>query len=184
MCPGYYTSAERDDETDVAESLCDRFIQGPACRSMPGDARFWATRPHVLIFFPEIGMDKLSAQLAAQRLRGSSIAPPGDTLSPVDFRQLIYFPQQRSHGKPRGAAAHYSETAHPAFRNLSIYYEPADVPPISIDRAELGPALRMRWSIGVVSHCQNICRNSTEFFARIAAEVPDSQFTFIEFGGG
>src|SRR5260370_34346098 len=63
---GYYTSAERDDETDVAAALCDRFAQGPLSldawrRTILDDA------PHVLIF-PEIGMDRLSAQLAAQRL--------------------------------------------------------------------------------------------------------------------
>src|SRR5258708_32325581 len=63
---GYYTSAERDDETDAAAALCARFAQGPLSleawwRKILDDA------PHVLIF-PEIGMDKVSAQLAAQRL--------------------------------------------------------------------------------------------------------------------
>src|SRR5260370_694412 len=63
---GYYTSAERDDETEAAAALCDRFAQGPLSlgdwrRTILDDA------PHVLIF-PEIGMDKVSAQLAAQRL--------------------------------------------------------------------------------------------------------------------
>jgi hypothetical protein len=63
---GYYTNAERDGETDTAETLCDRFVQGP----LPLDA--WRRTildeaPPVLIF-PEIGMDKVSAQLAAQRL--------------------------------------------------------------------------------------------------------------------
>jgi protein O-GlcNAc transferase len=63
---GYYTGAERDGETETAATLCDRFVQGPLSldawrRTILDDA------PHVLIF-PEIGMDKVSAQLAAQRL--------------------------------------------------------------------------------------------------------------------
>ncbi len=87
---GYYTSAERDDETDAAATLCDRFAQGPLSldawrRQILDDA------PHVLIF-PEIGMDKVSAQLAAQRLAAvqcCSWGHPGDTLSPADFRPSI-----------------------------------------------------------------------------------------------
>ena len=63
---GYHTAAERDAQTDVAASSCERFVRGPlplaAWReTILGDA------PHVLLY-PEIGMDKVTAQLAAQRL--------------------------------------------------------------------------------------------------------------------
>jgi predicted O-linked N-acetylglucosamine transferase (SPINDLY family) len=175
---GYYTSAERDDETDVAESLCDRFIQGPLSldawrRTILGDA------PHVLIF-PEIGMDKVSAQLAAQRLAAVQCASWGHPVT-SGFPTIDYF-LSSDLMEPAGAAAHYSEQLI-RLPNLSIYYEPADVPPISIDRAELG--LR---ADAVVYWCsQSLPKYLPQFdgiFARIAAEVPDCQFTFIEFGGG
>jgi protein O-GlcNAc transferase len=67
--------------------------------------------------------------------------------------------------------------------NLSIYYEPADVPPVGIDRAQLG----LRSSAVVYWCCQSLPKYLPQFdgvFARIAAEVRDCQFTFIEFGGG
>jgi protein O-GlcNAc transferase len=175
---GYYTSAERDDETDVAESVCDRFIQGPLSldawrRTILGDA------PHVLIF-PEIGMDKVSAQLAAQRLAAVQCASWGHPVT-SGFPTIDYF-LSSDLMEPAGAAAHYSEQLI-RLPNLSIYYEPADVPPISIDRAELG--LR---ADAVVYWCsQSLPKYLPQFdgvFARIAAEVPDCQFTFIEFGGG
>jgi protein O-GlcNAc transferase len=175
---GYYTSAERDDETDVAEFLCDRFIQGPlsldAWRcTILGDA------PHVLIF-PEVGMDKVSAQLAAQRLAAVQCASWGHPVT-SGFPTIDYF-LSSDLMEPAGAAAHYSEQLI-RLPNLSIYYEPADVPPISIDRAELG--LR---ADAVVYWCsQSLPKYLPQFdgvFARIAAEVPDCQFTFIEFGGG
>src|SRR5258708_33016057 len=81
-----------------------------------------------------------------------------------------------------GATTHYSEQLI-RLPNLSIYYEPGDVPPISVDRAQLGlrPQAVVYWC------CQSPPKYLPQFdgvFARIAAEVPDSQFTFIEFGGG
>src|SRR5258708_11366540 len=67
--------------------------------------------------------------------------------------------------------------------NLSIYYDPGEVPPLSVDRAQLGlrPQAVVYWC------CQSPPKYLPQFdgvFARIAAEVPDCQFTFIEFGGG
>jgi protein O-GlcNAc transferase len=67
--------------------------------------------------------------------------------------------------------------------NLSIYYEPSDVSPAGIDRAQLGlrPGAVAYWC------CQSLPKYLPQFdevFARIAAEVPDCQFSFIEFGGG
>ena len=63
---GYHTGNQEDGETKVAASFCDRFVQGP----LPLDRwrqEILADAPHVLIY-PEVGMDPVSAQLAAQRL--------------------------------------------------------------------------------------------------------------------
>jgi protein O-GlcNAc transferase len=174
----YYTSAERDGETDVAQTLCDQFLQGP----MSLDAwrrRILADAPHVLIF-PEVGMDKVSAQLAAQRLAAVQCTSWGHPVT-SGFPTIDYF---ISSGlmEPAGAANHYSEQL-VRLPNLSIYYEPADVPPVAIDRADLGlrPGAVVYWC------CQSLPKYLPQFdavFARIAAELPDAQFTFIEFGGG
>ena len=175
---GYYTSAERDGETEAAAALCDRFAQGPLSlgdwrRTILDDA------PHVLIF-PEIGMDKVSAQLAAQRLAAIQCCSWGHPVT-SGFPTIDYF-LSSDLMEPAGAAAHYSEQLI-RLPNLSIYYEPGDVPPISVDRAQLGlrPEAVVYWC------CQSPPKYLPQFdgvFARIAAEVPDSQFTFIEFGGG
>jgi predicted O-linked N-acetylglucosamine transferase (SPINDLY family) len=84
--------------------------------------------------------------------------------------------------EPVAAAAHYSERLI-RLPNLSIYYEPADVAPVAINRAELG----LRASAVVYWCCQSLPKylpQYDEVFARIAAEVPGCQFAFIEFGGG
>jgi predicted O-linked N-acetylglucosamine transferase (SPINDLY family) len=175
---GYYTSADRDRETDEAAALCERFVQGPLSldawrRAILDDA------PHVLIF-PEIGMDKVSAQLAAQRLAAVQCCSWGHPVT-SGFPTIDYFISSDLM-EPAGAADHYSEQLI-RLPNLSIYYEPAGVPPVGIDRAELG----LRASAVVYWCCQSLPKYLPQFdevFARIATEVPDCQFAFIEFGGG
>jgi protein O-GlcNAc transferase len=175
---GYYTNAERDGETDAAETLCDHFVQGPLSldgwrRTILGDA------PHVLIF-PEIGMDKVSAQLAAQRLAAVQCCSWGHPVT-SGFPTMDYFISSDLM-EPVGAQDHYSEKLI-RLPNLSIYCEPADTRPVRIDRVQLG----LRASAVVYWCCQSLPKYLPQFdgvFARIAAEVPDSQFTFIEFGGG
>jgi protein O-GlcNAc transferase len=175
---GYYTGAERDAETDVAAAQCERFVQGPLSldawrRQILDDA------PHVLIF-PEIGMDKVSAQLAAQRLAAVQCASWGHPVT-SGFPTIDYFISSDLM-EPFDAADHYSEQLI-RLPNLSIYYEPPDVPPVAIDRAQLG----LRENAVVYWCCQSLPKYLPQFdeiFVRIAAEVPGSQFTFIEFAGG
>jgi len=175
---GYYTSGERDGETDAAATSCDHFVQGP--RSLDGWRRtILDDAPHVLIF-PEIGMDKVSAQLAAQRLAAVQCCSWGHPLT-SGFPTIDYFISSDLM-EPADAADHYCEQL-VRLPNLSIYYEPAEVPRTGIDRAQLG----LRASAAVYWCCQSLPKYLPQFdavFARIAAEVPDCQFAFIEFGGG
>jgi protein O-GlcNAc transferase len=175
---GYYTSGERDHETAVAEDLCDRFVQGPLSlddwrQAILNDA------PHVLIF-PEIGMDKVTAQLAGLRLAATQCCSWGHPVT-SGLPTIDYF-LSSDLMEPEGAADHYSERLI-RLPNLSIFYEPLDLSPVGIDRAELG--LRAG---AVVYWCgQSLPKYLPQFdrvFARIAADVPDCQFTFIEFAGG
>jgi protein O-GlcNAc transferase len=175
---GYYTSGERDGETDAAAALCERFVMGP--RSLDAWRRtILDDTPHVLIF-PEIGMDKMSAQLAAQRLAVVQCASWGHPVT-SGFPTIDYFISSDLM-EPAGAAIHYSEQLI-RLPNLSIYYEPAGIPPVAIDRTQLG----LRDNAVVYWCCQSLPKYLPQFdevFARIAAEVPDCQFTFIEFAGG
>jgi predicted O-linked N-acetylglucosamine transferase (SPINDLY family) len=174
----YYTSADRDSETEAAEAMCHCFVQGPLSlddwrRTILDDA------PHVLIF-PEIGMDKVSAQLAAQRLAAVQCASWGHPVT-SGFPTIDYF-LSSDLMEPANAAEHYSEQL-VRLPNLSIYYEPSDAPPQASGRAELG----LRASAVVYWCCQSLPKYLPQFdevFARIAVEVPDCQFSFIEFGGG
>jgi len=78
-------------------------------------------------------------------------------------------------------AAHTIRTDNPASEPID-HYEPADLPPISIDRAELG--LRTGCGgYGVVITAE-ISAAIDGGFRRGTAEVPDFSSPFIEFGGG
>jgi protein O-GlcNAc transferase len=175
---GYYTGEERDDETDMAAALCDRFIQGPLSldawrRAILDDAL------HVLIY-PEIGMDRLSAQLAAQRLAPVQCCSWGHPVT-SGFPTMDYFISSELM-EPSGAERHYTEQLI-RLPGLSIYYEPEDHPPVEIDRAQLG----LRANSVAFWCCQSLPKYLPQFdgvFTRIAAEVPDCQFVFIEFPGG
>ena len=175
---GYHTAVDHDSETEAAAALCDRFVAGPRSldvwrQEIAGDA------PHVLLF-PEIGMDKVSAQLAAMRLAPVQCTSWGHPVT-SGFPTIDYF-LSSDLMEPPEADAHYSERL-VRLPNLSIHYEPLDVLPPPMVRGELG--LR---SDAVVYWCaQSLPKYLPQFdeaFARIAAGVPNSQFAFIEFGGG
>jgi protein O-GlcNAc transferase len=175
---GYYTGTERDGETDTAAALCERFVQGPL--SLDGWRQtILDDAPHVLIF-PEIGMDKVTAQLAAQRLATVQCCSWGHPVT-SGFPSIDYFISSDLM-EVAGSEAHYSERL-VRLPNLSIYYEPVEIPPARIDRAQLG----LRSNAVIYWCCQSLPKYLPQFdevFARIASEVPDCQFTFIEFGGG
>jgi predicted O-linked N-acetylglucosamine transferase (SPINDLY family) len=135
--------------------------------------------PHVLIY-PEVGMDPVSAQLAAQRLAPVQCNSWGhpDTSG---FPTLDYYLSSELMEPPE-AQDHYTEHL-VRLPNLSIYYEPLDPEPVSLSRADLG--LR---STATVYWCgQSLYKYLPQFdqvFARIAREVGDCQFAFIEYHKG
>src|SRR5260370_39864963 len=63
---GYYTADEGDAETEAAAALCERFVRGPLALDAWRQA-ILAAAPHAIVY-PEVGMDRGSAQFAAQRL--------------------------------------------------------------------------------------------------------------------
>jgi protein O-GlcNAc transferase len=171
---GYHTGLKSDDQTKAALAACDRFVQGPRSADQWRET-ILADAPHVLIY-PEIGMDATSAKLAAQRLapvQCSSWGHPETSGLPT----IDYF-LSSDLMEPPNAQSHYSEKL-VRLPNLSVYYEPLGVPPVSINRSELG--LR---SAATVYWCgQSLFKYLPQFdqiFPRIAREIPDSQFAFIQ----
>jgi predicted O-linked N-acetylglucosamine transferase (SPINDLY family) len=171
---GYHTGSRCDGETQAAAALCERFVQGPLPLA-DWRAAILADAPHVLIH-PEVGMDRVSAQLAAQRLApvqcnswGHPETSGFPTLDYVLTSDLM---------EPPDAQDHYTERVI-RLPNLSIYYEPAAAIAPGIDRDALGlrPHATAFWCGQALF---KYLPQYDEVFARIAREVPDSQFVFVE----
>jgi protein O-GlcNAc transferase len=170
---GYHLAIERDAETALAESMCDRFVHKPL------DVAGWrreilSDAPHVLIY-PGILMDTISTQLAAQRLApvqcNSWGHPETSGMASLDY----YLSSDLM--EPPEADALYSEKL-VRLPNLSVYYEPVDVTPVIMARETFGlrPDAAVFWS------GQSLFKylpQHDDVFARIAKAVPNSQFVFI-----
>jgi protein O-GlcNAc transferase len=172
---GYHTGVNEDAATKHAATLCDRFVRGPLSidrwrQTILDDAL------HVLIY-PEVGMDAVSAQLAAQRLAPVQCNSWGhpDTSG---FPTLDYYLSSELM-EPSEAQDHYTERL-VRLPNLSIYYEPLDLQGVSLSRADLGFR-----SAATIYWCgQSLFKYLPQFdqvFPRIAREVGDCQFAFIQF---
>ena len=175
---GYHLGTRRDAETDVAASLCERFVH----RALDVDGwrrEILADRPHVLIY-PGLLMDNLSLQLAAQRLAAvqcNSWGHPETSGLPT----LDYF--LSSDGmEPADADSHYTEKL-VRLPNLSIYYEDSAPPAEPVTREELG----LRADATVYWSGQSLYKYLPQHdavFARIARAAPNSQFVFLRHHGG
>jgi predicted O-linked N-acetylglucosamine transferase (SPINDLY family) len=172
---GYHTGAETDAETERARGLCERFVQGPFSierwrEEIAGDA------PHVLIY-PEVGMNAVSARLAAQRLGPVQCNSWGHP-STSGFPTLDYF-LSSDLMEPPDAQDHYSERL-VRLPNLSVCCEPIAKPALAVSRSELG-----RRSSAFVYWCaQSLFKylpQHDELFPRIAREAGDCQFVFVEY---
>lgn len=179
---GYHTGTICDRETEAANALCDRFVQGPLTIAAWRD-EIAADAPHVLIY-PEIGIDPIAVQLAAQRLAPVQCNSWGQPTT-SGFPTLDHY-LSSDLMEPPGAEAHYTERL-VRLPNLSIYYEPPDdgamgVSPL-LARAELGlrPDAVAYWSSQTLA---KYLPRYDELFPRIAREVGDCQFVFLEFPKG
>jgi protein O-GlcNAc transferase len=175
---GYYTADEGDAETEAAAALCERFVKGPLALDAWRQA-ILADAPHVIVY-PEVGMDRVSAQLAAQRLAPVQCNAWGhpDTSG---FPTLDYYLSSDLMEPPDGAR-HYTERL-VRLPNLSIYYEPPDAAPAAADRAALG----LRRGAAVFWCAQSLPKylpQCDQVLPRIARDAGDCQFTFIQFPGG
>jgi protein O-GlcNAc transferase len=174
---GYYTAAERDAETEIAAASCERFVQGPLSLDV-WRAAILSDAPHVIIY-PEIGMDRMTVQLAAQRLapvQCNSWGHPETSGLPT----LDYF-LGSALMEPSDGDEHYTERL-VRLPGLSIYYEPAETILEACDRNALG----LRAGAFVFWCGQSLPKYLPQFdsvFARVAREIGDCQFVFIQFPG-
>lgn len=175
---GYYIGKTRDAATEMAESLCERFVN----RDL--DIEGWrneilADRPHILIY-PGLLMDGFSLQLAAQRLapvQCNSWGHPETSGMPT----LDYF-LSSDLMEPPDADAHYTEKL-VRLPNLSVYYEPVDVDPVALTREELG----IRTNAAAYWCGQSVFKYLPQYddvFARIVKQAGDAQFVFLRHQNG
>ena len=168
----YHLAPAGEEETNAPE-LCERYVRG-----LP-DVASWrkeilADAPHVLIY-PGILMDKISFQLAAQRLapvQCNSWGHPETSGLPT----LDYF-LSSDLMEPPDAAAHYTERL-VRLPNLSVYYEPVAIEPVALTRQELG----LRADAPTFWCGQSLFKYLPQFddvYPRIAKQAPSSQFAFL-----
>ncbi len=175
---GYHTGVLQDAQTKAATALCDRFVQGPL--TIDGwRAEISADAPHVLIY-PEVGMDPISTQLAAQRLAPVQCNSWGhpDTSG---FPTMDYYLSSDLMEPPDGQDCYTERLVR--LPNLSVYCEPVDPPPASIARQDLG----LRSTATVFWCAQSLYKYLPQFdevFPRIARAAGDCQFAFIQYQKG
>jgi protein O-GlcNAc transferase len=175
----YHTAGKVDAETDVARALSDRFVQGPLGSVEAWREEILSDRPHVLLY-PEIGMDPISAQLAALRhapVQCTSWGHPNTSGYPT-----VDFFLSADGMEPADGEEHYTERL-VRLPGLSIYYDPPNVMPEAIDRQALGlrPDACVCWCGQFLS---KYLPQHDRIFPRIAREVPGCQFLFIDAGAG
>ena len=172
---GYHTGVVRDGETAAAAEICDRFIHGPLSTDNWRQV-ILSDAPHVLIY-PEIGMDPIAANLAAQRLAPVQCNSWGHPET-SGFPTLDYY-LSSDLMEPVDAKLHYSERL-VCLPNLSIYYEPIATTPAAVSRSDFG----LRSNATVFWCGQSLFKYLPQFdqiFPRIAREVGACQFVFIHF---
>jgi protein O-GlcNAc transferase len=169
---GYHTGLEIDRQTEVARQAFSRFVEN--IYSLEKLARIIRNdRLHVLIY-PEVGMNILTAKLAALRLAPIQCISWGHP-STSGLPTIDYFLSSELM-EPPGAEGHYTERL-VRLPNLSIHYTPPDIPEIPGNRADFGlPA------DGVLFLCaQSLWKylpQYDEVFPRIAKELDKCHFVF------
>ncbi len=175
---GLHTGSKSDDFTRIAAEICDVFVKGPL--SLEGwRRRILELAPDVLIY-PEIGMDGLSAQLAAQRLARVQCAswghPETSGMPSVDYFLSADLME------PAGGESHYTERL-VRLPNLGVRCAAPGPPARPLSRRDLG----CRDEVCIYWCAQSLYKFLPEFdevFARIAEGVPECQFVFLEFQDG
>jgi len=174
---GYHTSHKQDGETALAKARCHKFVQGPHSTEQ-WRRMILADKPHVIIY-PEIGMNHEAAELAALRLAPVQCSYIGHPQT-SGFPTIDHFLSGELIEPPDGAE-HYSENL-VVLPNIAFHYEPLELAPVAVTRAELG----LRKTATAYWCAQSLFKylpQYDEVFPRIAREAGDCQFVFIRHMG-
>jgi protein O-GlcNAc transferase len=175
---GYYTGNVQDSDTEEAATLCDRFVQGLTSVDRWRHA-ILSDALHVLIY-SEVGMDPMAACLAVQRLAPVQCNSLGHPVT-CGFPNMDYYLTSDAMEPPEGQAYYTEQLVR--LPNLSFYYEPKEPPEVGVSCAELG----LSESVPVYWCGQSLYKYLPRYddvFPRIARELGDCQFAFIEYHGG
>ena len=173
---GYHTGHEGDSITRSASMLCDRFARGLSSGSEWRE-RIRSDAPHVLLF-PEIGMDPLSAHLAAQRNAPVQCCSWGHPVT-TGFPTMDYF-LTSDLMEPQNGASHYTERL-VRLPHLGMYFVPGGPLRVSVSRSDFGlPEDAFVYWSGQALY--KYLPQYDEVFPRIALEVgKNCRFVFIEY---
>jgi protein O-GlcNAc transferase len=170
----YYLGDRPDSMTQEFQASSDVFRQlggnlAEICQQIRADDL------HVLIFI-DLGMDNLTLQLAGLRLASvqctSWAHPIASGLATIDYflsSDLM---------EPDNGQQHYSETL-VKLPNIGVCYPKPRLPESTKTRAEFG----LRENAIAYLCCQSLYKYLPQFdviFARIAEQIPQSQFIFLE----
>jgi protein O-GlcNAc transferase len=172
---GFHTGHTCDAETTRLAKLCDRFFgdvfSAAAWREVVTDVA-----PHALLY-PEIGIDPICGQLAAQRLAPVQCVAWGHPET-TGMPTMDYFLSADTMEPPDGQT-HYTERL-VRMPGLGLHYTPEKPAAQTLDRAAFGmdPGIPAFWSGQALYKYLPV---SDSVFPRIAAAVGACQFIFIGF---
>ncbi|HYD71239.1 tetratricopeptide repeat protein [Azospirillum sp.] len=168
-----HTGSRRDDETDAARAMADRFVAGPMefedwCRTIR------AAAPHVLIY-PDVAVDRTSLKLAALRLAPLQCVTWGHPITSGLPTIDAFLSGERL--EPPGAREHYTETL-VCLPGTASCYAPYALPHVAAVRADFG----LPDDAVLLACCQTPFKYVPfydDVLIRIARAAPQARFVFF-----
>lgn len=172
----FHVGAMKDAQTQAARGLAARFVEGPASER-EWQRRIAAFAPDALLF-PEVGMDAMTARLAAQRLAPLQLASWGHPLTTGLPTIDAYVSAQAL--EPPGAQAHYTEELL-ALPGLGVCYQPLAVHEERLDRGALGLPAKVPLLL-CPGLPQKYAPEDDPLWADVASRVPEAKLVFFRSG--
>lgn len=167
-------ATEANDVTHYLASLCD-VCHAPATETETA-ARQIGNSGLDILFYPEIGLDKLSFRLAAMQLAAIQCATGGHPIT-TGFASLDYFISVEA-AEPGNAADHYTEQL-VTLPGMGVCMPLPLLPEERKTRADFGLAPHDIVYLSTQGLFKYLPRHD-ELFPRIAESVPDAVFVFVE----
>jgi protein O-GlcNAc transferase len=170
---GYYVGIFEDEATAEAERLCDKFAKGERSPNQWRE-QILSDKLHVIIY-PEIGMDPVVPNLAAQRLAPVQCSSWGHPET-SGFPTIDYFLSSELM-EPRNGEDHYTEELI-LLPNLSVYLEPVEIPTQALRREEVG-IREDTVAFWCGQALYKFLPKYDDVFAKIASTIGNCQFVFV-----